>query len=129
MRPVFEVRVGERIWLEGQGWDVAELTGSNVRLISGSSARLVSITSLAESAPASMDEDDTDAGSGSRWEVPAVLLASLTARQHQQLLERLQVLRRISEAGPDDRRTMIERYDEAAAATGVARRTLQRQMA
>lgn len=105
------------------------LTGSNVRLTSGSSARLVSIRSLAEAAPASMDEDDTEADFGDRWEVPAVLLASLTARQHQQLLERLQVLRHISEPDPEDRRTLIERYDEAAAATGVARRTLQRQMA
>ena len=94
MRPVFEVRVGGRIWLDGQGWDVAELTGSNVRLTSGSSARLVSITSLAEATPASMDEDDTEddagAGSGSRWEVPALLLASLAARQHQQLRIRVQ---------------------------------------
>ena len=56
-------------------------------------------------------------------------LTTSTARQHQQLLERLQVLCHISEPDPEDRRTLIERYDEAAAATGVARRTLQRQMA
>ncbi len=61
--------MGERIWLDGQGWDVAELTGSNVRLTSGSSARLVSITSLAEASPASMDDDDTEADFGGRWPV------------------------------------------------------------
>ena len=129
MRPVFEIRVGERIWLDGQGWDVAELTGTSVRLSSGSSVRLLSIASLAEAAPPAIGDDDTEGDPENRWEVPAVLLASLTARQHQHVLDRLQVLQRISEPDTGDHRTMLERYDEAAAKTGVARRTLQRQMA
>ena len=113
---------------EGEGQRL-ELTGTNVRLSAGSALRVVSITSLAEAAPALIGDEDVEADGEDRWEVPAVLLASLTARQHQQLLNRLQVLRQISEPDAGDGRTMLERYDEAAAETGVARRTLQRQMA
>lgn len=58
MRPFFEIRVGERIWLDGQGWDVAELTGTSVRLRSGSSVRLLSIASLTEAAPPAIGDDD-----------------------------------------------------------------------
>lgn len=131
MRPVFEVSVGERIWLNGQGWEVTELTGSSVRLRAGSTVRVVSIASLAEALPAEGDDDaaDGDADPGSQWDAPGVLLASLTPRQHRQLLDRLEILRGISEPEAGDRRTLQERYDEAAATSGVARRTLQRQMA
>lgn len=111
MRSVFEVKVGDRIWLDGQGWDVVELTGTNVRLSASSSLRVVSITSLAEAAPALIDDDDVEADGEDRWEVPGVLLASLTARQNKQLLDRLQVLRQISEPVAGDDRTMLERYD------------------
>ena len=130
MRPVFEVSVGERIWLDGQGWEVVEVTGSSVRLQAGPTVRVVSIAALAEAAPASDDPPDgDDADAASRWDVPGVLLASLTPRQQRQLLDRLQILRALSAPEPGDHRTLQERYDEAAAAAGVTRRTLQRQMA
>ena len=130
MKPVFEVSVGERIWLDGQGWEVAEFTGASVRLQSGSTFRVVSIASLAEAAPARDDvADDQDADPATRWDVPGVLLASLTPRQYQQLTDRLETLRAISEPDAGDHRTLQQRYDQAAAALGVTPRTLQRQMA
>lgn len=30
-----QLRVGGRLWLDGQGWEIAEITGSTVRLIAG----------------------------------------------------------------------------------------------
>jgi hypothetical protein len=29
----FELRVGGRVWLDGHGWEVAELDGATVRLL------------------------------------------------------------------------------------------------
>lgn len=40
----FEVRVGSRIWLDGQGWEVAELDGAAVRLRGANTVRTVSLS-------------------------------------------------------------------------------------
>lgn len=58
-----ELRVSGRVWLDGQGWPVSELTGSAVRLTSGGAARTVSVTGLLDAvhkpAGTSADEGST----------------------------------------------------------------------
>lgn len=50
--------VGARVWLAGQGWEVAKLTGDSVRLLREGQVRTVSVTSLAGS-------QNTDSPAGS----------------------------------------------------------------
>ena len=121
----FEVRVGNRVWLDGQGWDVCELTGSSVRLRGHDSIRTVSLSMLADALidPPATAADPVPAGT---WEIPAVVLAGLTRAQQAQLSAKLAALRRVLEPGPDDNRTIIQRYEAEATALGVSRRTLQR---
>ena len=124
--PSFEVRVGNRVWLDGQGWDICELTGESVRLRGAESIRTVSLSMLADvviDPPESSEEAAVPAGA---WEIPAVLLAGLTRAQQEQLSARLTALRRVLEPGPDDDRPIVQRYEMEAATLGVSRRTLQR---
>lgn len=44
--PDLQLRVGGRLWLDGQGWEIAEITGSTVLLIAGGRLRTVGVTSL-----------------------------------------------------------------------------------
>ncbi len=66
-----ELRVGGRLWLDGQGWEVAELTGTSARLQAGDTVRTVSISSLVGRAvdqPEQADPSET----GRTWDVPAM---------------------------------------------------------
>lgn len=122
----FEVRVGNRIWLDGQGWDICELTGESVRLRGADTIRTVSLSMLADvviDPPESGEEAVVPAGA---WEIPAVLLAGLTRAQQEQLSAKLAALRRVLEPDPDDDRPIVQRYEDEAATLGVSRRTLQR---
>jgi len=123
----FELRVGGRVWLDGQGWEVAELTGSTVRLIADGRLRTVSVTSLIgddqigeEEVQASRTED--------LWTVPAVVLAGLTTRQRDVLGQKLRALRALMEPEHGDDRSVGERYEATAAELGVTRRTIERQL-
>ena len=121
----FEVRVGNRVWLDGQGWDICELTGESVRLRGADTVRTVSLSMLAEvviDPPLSAE----GAVGASAWEIPGVLLAGLTQSQEKQLSTKLAALRRVLEPDPDDDRPIVQRYEDEAARLGVSRRTLQR---
>ena len=113
------------MWLDGQGWDVSELTGGAVRLTSAGAARTVSITALLDAlhdpAEAPVDEIST------RWDIPSVVLAGLDQRQREKLERTLSVLRRLLEPADDDVRG--QRYEGLAGELGVTRRTLERQVA
>jgi hypothetical protein len=71
----FEVRVGNRVWLDGQGWDICELTGELVRLRGNDSIRSVSFSMLADLVidPPVTGDDTVPTGA---WEIPAVVLAA-----------------------------------------------------
>ena len=122
----FDLRVGGRVWFDGQGWEVVELTGTAARLSANGMVRAVSFTSLVGSRA---DEADSPDPQAANWEIPAVVMAGLTTRQQTQLAARLDVLRGVLEPESDDDRTIRARYDAAAASLGVSRRTLQRQAA
>ncbi len=77
----FEVRVGNRVWLDGQGWDICELTGEFARLRSNDSLRTVSFSMLADMVidPRRHGEDTTTDGQHTDGRtIPAVVLAGLT---------------------------------------------------
>lgn len=122
----FEVRVGGRVWLDGQGWEIAELAASSVRLRTADQVRTVSMSMLADAFVDAESSDDA-AGSGRSWEIPSVVLAGLSRGQQEMLKTRVEALRRVLEPAPGDDRPILRRYDDEAAAVGASRRTLQRQ--
>lgn len=127
-----EVRVGRRVWFDGQGWEVAELTDGMVRLAAGGRIRAVSITALLASLHEGADPDDTttdDEQHTDIWTIPAVVLAGLSPRQRGVLEAKLTVLRRLLEPDAGDDRSLGQRYEDLAAELGVTRRTLERQVA
>ena len=127
----FDLRVGGRVWLDGQGWEVVELTGTSARLLADGRLRTVSITSLIGVTEPAVDDESQDGedGPGHLWVIPSVVLAGLTTKQADALTAKLHTLRQVIEPEPDDARTLTQRYDDAAAALGVSRRTLERQVA
>ncbi len=124
--PSYDLRVGGRVWYDGQGWEVAELTGTSARLVADGRLRTVSITSLA-AAPQTVD--DGREGADNLWVIPAVVLAGLSPKQRDTLTDKLTTLRRLIEPDPGDDRSLGKRYAETAATLGVSRRTLERQVA
>lgn len=44
----FEARLGSRVWLDGQGWEICKLTSDSVRLRGRDSIRTVSMSTLAD---------------------------------------------------------------------------------
>lgn len=122
----FEVRVGSRIWPDGQGWEVAELDGAAVRLRGAGTVRTVSLSMLAQVTIDNPEPGQPPAAPGA-WEIPAIALAGLTRAQRESLAARLVALRRVLEPDPDDDRPILQRSGDEAAELGVSRRTLQRQ--
>ena len=125
----FDLRVGGRVWLDGQGWEVAELTGTSARLVADGRLRTVSITSLiGTTEPAAT----TGRRRGGRVGILVGDPVGGPFRPHHQagrrLTAKLHALRQVIEPDPDDART-LPRYDDTAAALGVSRRTLERQVA
>ena len=121
-----ELRVGGRLWLDGQGWEVAELTGTSARLQDGDTVRTVSISLLVGRA-VDRPEQTEPADASRTWDVPAVLMAGLSSAQQSSLTARLAALRRVLEPNAGDERGILQRYEDEAATLGVSRRTLQRQ--
>lgn len=123
-----ELRVGSSVWFDGQGWTIAELSGSGVRLLAEGRARMVSLSVLANAVVDDRDDrTDSPEDSPTTWEIPSVTLAGLTRAQGVALTKRVQVLRRVLEPEVGDDRSVLRRYDDEAKAIGVSRRTLQRQ--
>lgn len=126
-----EVRVGGRIWFDGQGWEVCEFADGVVRLTDGGRVRAVSVAALLSSLHdlprAEGDSQSTDEPTD-MWTIPAIMLAALSTRQLGVLEAKLAVLRRVLEPDPDDERSLGQRYEDLAAELRVSRRTLERQV-
>lgn len=99
----FEVRVGSRVWLDGQGWDVAELDGAVVRLRTANTIRTVSLSTLARVMIDSPEPSQTPDAPGA-WEIPSIVLAGLSRSQRESLAGRLEALRRVLEPDAKDDR-------------------------
>lgn len=127
----YDLRVGGRVWFDGQGWEVSEITGAAVRITSASGVRSVSVSSLLDGLhePDDLPADGMAHESDGSWAMPSVVLAALTSRQREKLERQLGVLRRLLEPDPDDDRSLGQRYEDLAGELGVARRTLERQVA
>ncbi len=124
----YELRVGGRVWLDGQGWEVVELVDGAVRLSSARGVRTVTLSSLLDGVT-ELDDESTVVADDRLWSIPAVIVAGLTAKQRDVLDKKLARLRRLLEPSPDDGRSLGQRYDDLAAELRVSRRTLQRQVA
>lgn len=125
----FDLRVGGRVWLDGQGWEVAELTGDSARLLREGCLRTVSIASLATSGDAGGPAETVDGLADDLWSIPSVVLAGLSTRQRDALAKKLATLRMLLEPGADDQRGLGQRYEDTAQELGTTRRTLERQVA
>jgi putative transposase len=124
----FELHVGGRVWLDGQGWEVAELNGATVRLLGDGRLRTVSVASLAN-AFADDPKPGPNPSDDQCWTVPAVVLAALSTKQRDALQRRVATLRQVLDPPAGDDRPVSERYTAGAAQLGVSRRTLERQLA
>jgi transposase InsO family protein len=120
------LRVGGRIWLDGQGWEVAEISGSSVRLIAGDQLRMVSVTSLLNAVNDGVKEPAPD---DELFAIPSLVLGSLTTAERAALDLQVDVLRRLLQPDPGDGRSLAQRYEAASLELGVTRRTLERQVA
>ena len=129
-----EFKAGDRVWYDGQGWEVSQLADGFVRLTAGGRIRAVSIGSLLEGLHHEVDHSTEPASQhpaerDDLWTTPAVILAGLSTKQRGALEAKLAVLRRLLEPEDGDDRSLGQRYDAVAAETGVSRRTLERQVA
>ena len=124
--PDLQLQVGGRLWLDGQGWEVAEISGSTVRLIAGGQLRTVSVSSLlGVSADVVAEPEPGD----ELFAIPSLVLASLSTAERAALESQVGVLRRLLDPDPGDERTVGQRYEAATVELGVTRRTLERQVA
>lgn len=123
--PDLQLRVGGRLWLDGQGWEIAEITGSTVRLIADGQLRMVSVTSLLNVFADVLDEAEPE---DRLFAIPALVLASLTTAERSALESQVGVVRRLLQPDPDDERSVAQRFEAASSELGVTRRTLERQL-
>lgn len=112
-----EVRVGGRVWFDGQGWEVSELADGVVRLATaGGRIRAVSIAALLASIHEISGPDEGDASATDQdpdmWTIPVVVLGTLSTRQRNVLEAKLAVLRRLLEPDSEDDRSLGQRYED-----------------
>ena len=111
--------MGSRIWFDGQGWEIAAIRGTSVRLLANGCLRTVGVGQLltCHSDPPDTEEQGKD---DDRWTIPAVVLAGLSTRQQEALTRRVETLREVLEPDADADRSVAERYASAAAQLGYA---------
>jgi len=118
-----EVRVGGRIWFDGEVWTVCEIDGSRARLLGGGKHRTSSIKELL--ADASAVDDPVDANEPPQL-LGAIALASLTSKQRARLEKEVATLAPLlgapSPGVPD------EQLRAAAQDLGIAVRTARRRL-
>lgn len=114
-----EIRVGSQLWLEGQLWEVQDLTGREATLRAGAAFRSVSVPILVAHARVLGSPELA----GSVDEPSNVLLASLTGSQRRKLQDRVRIVQDLLAA---DDRQLQERTAEMAQAEGMSVRTLER---
>lgn len=120
---VLEVRVGGRVWFDGEVWTVCQMDGSRVRLLNRDAYRMASIEELLADASAIDSPDDRD---GPSPVLGAVALGSLTNKQRARLDEEVATLTPLlgtSAPGVPD-----ELLRSAAQSLGVAVRTARRRL-
>lgn len=114
-----ELRVGGRVWFDGQGWEIAELDGATARLLSNGRLRAVSITSLLTVRQVDLPDDSAEPDDLST--IPAVVVAGLSTRQRSELQRRVELLRQLIDPLEDDDRSVADRYAKTAAQLGVTK--------
>lgn len=88
---VLTLEPGSRFWFEGEAWEVDAFLGDQAHLRRGSTVRSVSVSALLASATP-LDEPPPEDRS-QVFELPAVALAGLTARQRRELDRKVEELR------------------------------------
>lgn len=128
-RGVLTLEPGARFWCEGEVWEVDTFLGDQVRLRRGATVRSVSTTALLETA-SPLDEPGTgQSAPDDLFTLPAVVLAALTVKQRCEAERKVEELRPLLKAAPDDGRSLRQRVADRASELGVSVRTLERRLA
>ncbi len=123
---VLEVRVGERLWFDGQTWSIASVGAVSVRLVAADGQqRSAAVEELMQSASAVDDSEETSATQST---LGSVVLAGLNRRQRERLDREVEVLSPLLEPLTDgDALVDVERAaQELGTSTATARRRLNR---
>ncbi len=123
---VLTLEPGSRFWFEGEAWEVDAFLGDQAHLRRGSTVRSVSVSALLASATP-LDEPPPEDRS-QVFELPAVALAGLTARQRRELDRKVEELRPMLApvTGGPSRTKQVAAH---AVRIGVSVRTLERRLA
>lgn len=128
-RGVLTLEPGARFWCEGEVWEIDTFLGDQVRLRRGATVRSVSTTALLETA-SPLDEPGTgQSAPDDLFTLPAVVLAALTVKQRREAERKVEELRPLLKAAPDDGRSLRQRVADRASELGVSVRTLERRLA
>ncbi len=122
---VLEVRVGSRLWFDGEEWTVCDVNATTVRLNDGQgSYRLATVAELLDNASLTAPYDPGDALA---LPIPRnVAWASLSTKEKTSLERDSAAFKRlIEDVGPDEQAHAIR---QTAAALGVSVRTVQRRL-
>ncbi len=122
---ILTLEPGSRFWFEGESWEVDDFLGDQARLRHGTAVRSVSVSALLASATP-LDQTPAEVRS-QPFELPAVALAGLTARQRRELDRKVEELRPLLApvtSGPNG----TEQVAAHAARIGVSVRTLERRL-
>ena len=110
-------------------WEIDTFLGDQVRLRRGATVRSVSTTALLETA-SPLDEPGTgQSAPDDLFTLPAVVLAALTVKQRREAERKVEELRPLLKAAPDDGRSLRQRVADRASELGVSVRTLERRLA
>lgn len=117
---VLEVRVGEKLWLDGQSWSIAAVGPTTVRLVSAEGAhRTAAIEELMQSASSVGDPADGEA-------MGSIVLSGLTKRQQERVGREVDVLSRLLATNEGAAPDIDVAAQELGVSTGTARRRLAR---
>jgi len=123
---VLEVRVGTRLWFDGECWAVCEVRGTSVRLQGdGGRYRTAAVTDLLEGA-SGLDPDSHAVDAVQRDLLSAIGLESLTLKQRTRLEAEVEIFAELlAVRGADE---APARMRSAATKLGLSLRTVQRRL-
>lgn len=116
-----EVRLGDRVWLDGAVWVVQELGRGSIRLGNGTSMRAVAVSDFLTQVAV---VDEHPSGDQTCADLVGVVLDSLSAQDLSRLEERARHLREVIADGQLG--SLAERLTSKAGELGVSVRTLER---
>src|SRR5699024_9976126 len=123
---LLEVRVGTRLWFDGEGWAVCEVRGTSVRLQGdGGRYRTAAVTDLLEGA-SGLDPDSHAVDARQGVLLSAIGLQSLTLQQRTRLEAEVEIFAELlAVRGADE---APARMRSAATKLGLSLRTVQRRL-